>query len=113
MCVVHLCLCKVLRGARPDITPAMTAECSPAYSQLIMACWDEDPDCRPSALEICEEIHKKCWAHMVHSRIKETTKTVDLKLLSASYENEKSKQSMRAAFTTRPSQLGLRYVFSL
>jgi hypothetical protein len=105
---------QVLRGARPDITSGMMAGVDPAYSLLVQTCWDEEASYRPSALDICEEIHNKCWVHMVHSRIRETTKTVDLKLLSESYQKDKAKQAVRTAFSGRPpAQNGWRYVMLL
>lgn len=90
----------------------MLTDVSPAYTDLITTCWDEDTAERPTALEICEELHSKCWVHMVHSKIKETTKVVDLDVLSEAYEKEKSNRAVSVAFAARPSQFGQRYVLA-
>jgi hypothetical protein len=100
--IISALFLQVLRGARPPIGGDWA--CPEAYTALVTACWQEGAADRPLTQAVVEELYSRCWLHMVHGKIFETTHTVDLNVLAECYEKEKSSIAIKATFSAaRPS----------
>ena len=69
----------IIQSAKKDMRPTIPDNCPPSYTNLIVKCWDKDPEQRPETLQLSEILkelereynsNKEAWDSVSNPKLK-------------------------------------------